>query len=131
MVEETKIEKWYTFEATTYDKPTTRVEHRSNKSYNLFNANCLQMTMEGLNKGSLNDGTKVISFMDGQLEKTNFATLIPNKAEKVFAKLFSNRNFKKTSALRQILLEVLHGNQYDNYRKESLMYAKTVIEGRK
>ena len=61
----------------------------------------------------------------------NFATLIPNKAEKVFAKLFSNRNFKKTSALRQILLEVLHGNQYDNYRKESLMYAKTVIEGRK
>ena len=37
----------------------------------------------------------------------------------------------KSSALRQILLEGLHENQYDNYRKESLMYAKTVIEGRK
>ena len=119
------IEKGYRMEAGRYDKPTMEY-YQINKSYDLWDANCLQMSMKGFYKGTLKDGTKVSSFMKGQLDKTKFANVRPNTAEEVFNQLFFNRRFTRVSAKNDVTWEALYGSPDDRYKNKGLHYAKTL-----
>lgn len=125
LVSNTTIESGYKMEAGRYDKPTLEY-YQINKSYDLWNANCLQMSMKGFNKGKLKDGTSVSSFMSGQLEKTTLATIRPNTAEGVFNQLFFNRRFTRSAAKNDLTWEALYGSPSDKYKAKGLYYARTL-----
>ena len=125
LVSGTTIEKGYRMEAGRYDKPTMEY-YQINKSYDLWDANCLQMSMKGFYKGTLMDGTKVSSFMKGQLDKTKLANVRPNTAEEVFNQLFFNRRFTRASAKNDVTWEALYGSPNDRYKNKGFHYAKTL-----
>jgi len=125
LVSGTTIEKGYRMEVGRYDKPTMEY-YQINKSYDLWDANCLQMSMKGFYKGTLKDGTKVSSFMKGQLDKTKLANVRPNTAEEVFNQLFFNRRFTRASAKNDVTWEALYGSPDDRYKNKGLHYAKTL-----
>lgn len=125
LVKDTTIESGYRMQAGRYDKPTMEY-YQINKSYDLWSANCLQMTMKGFNKGKLKNGKSVSSFMSGQLEKTNLATVRPNTAENVFNQLFFNRRFTRSAAKNDVTWEALYGSPAEKYKAKGLYYAKTL-----
>ena len=125
LVYSTTIEKGYRMEAGRYDKPTMEY-YQINKSYDLWSANCLQMTMKGFNKGTLKNGTSVKTFMSGQLDKTWMADVIPNFAEDVFNQLFFNRRFTRAAAKNDVTWEALYGSPRKRYKDKGLFYAKTL-----
>ena len=125
LVSSTTIESGYRMEAGRYDKPTLEY-YQINKSYDLWNANCLQMSMKGFNKGKLKDGTSVSSFMSGQLEKKTLATVRPKTAKEVFNQLFFNQRFTRSAAKNDVTWEALYGSPSDKYKEKGLFYAKTL-----
>ena len=82
--------------------------------------------MKGFYKGTLKDGTKVSSFMKGQLDQTTLANMRPNTAENVFNQLFFNRRFTRAAAKNDVTWEALYGSPDDKYKEKGLFYAKTL-----
>ena len=126
LVANTRIDSGYKVGTGKYDKPTTMEYYQINTAYSLINANCLQMSMKGFDKGTLNDGTSVKSFMKGQLNKTKLGDIVPNVAEKVFNELFFNRRFTRDAAKNDVTWESLYGSPSSKYKEKGLFYAKTL-----
>jgi len=85
-----------------------------NDDYNVFLMNCLQMTMKALEKGKLNDGTKVSSIMGYDSIRAN---TIPNSAKVVFEANFNNNAFRKNEYIDQLqsLLDSYNTNWFTRF----------------